>query len=87
MKFVVQLVDSFFKGDFVIQMDRCNPDSYYSLLDCFDYVLIKFYYECPLVIYVFWHLKHWVFIMQVKLVKCLVQNIVVDISFNQLGGL
>lgn len=25
--------------------------------------------------------------MQVKLVKCLVQNIVVDISFNQLGGL
>lgn len=25
--------------------------------------------------------------MQVKLVKCIVQNIVVDISFNQLGGL
>lgn len=28
-----------------------------------------------------------VFLWQVKLVKCLVQNIVVDISFNQLGGL
>lgn len=27
------------------------------------------------------------FLWQVKLVKCLVQNIVVDISFNQLGGL
>lgn len=27
------------------------------------------------------------FLLQVKLVKCLVQNIVVDISFNQLGGL
>lgn len=26
-------------------------------------------------------------LLQVKLVKCLVQNIVVDISFNQLGGL
>lgn len=25
--------------------------------------------------------------LQVKLVKCIVQNIVVDISFNQLGGL
>ncbi|KAL5698595.1 hypothetical protein ACHQM5_029613 [Ranunculus cassubicifolius] len=25
--------------------------------------------------------------LQVKLVKCLVENIVVDISFNQLGGL
>lgn len=25
--------------------------------------------------------------MQVKLVKCIIQNIVVDISFNQLGGL
>lgn len=24
---------------------------------------------------------------QVKLIKCLVENIVVDISFNQLGGL
>lgn len=25
--------------------------------------------------------------IQVKLVKCLVQNIVVDVSFNQIGGL
>ena len=25
--------------------------------------------------------------MQVKIIKCLVENIVVDISFNQLGGL
>jgi hypothetical protein len=25
--------------------------------------------------------------MQVKLVKCVVQNIAVDISFNQIGGL
>lgn len=25
--------------------------------------------------------------LQVKIIKCLVENIVVDISFNQLGGL
>lgn len=25
--------------------------------------------------------------MQVKLIKCLVDNIVVDVSFNQVGGL
>lgn len=29
---------------------------------------------------------HW-HILQVKIIKCLVDNIVVDISFNQLGGL
>ncbi|KAL6982233.1 hypothetical protein U1Q18_050740, partial [Sarracenia purpurea var. burkii] len=29
----------------------------------------------------------WILCWQVKLVKCIVQNIVVDISFNQLGGL
>ena len=28
-----------------------------------------------------------VLFLQVKLVKCIVQDIVVDISFNQLGGL
>lgn len=34
-------------------------------------------------------LSSWCFILiwQVKLVKCIVQNIVVDISFNQIGGL
>lgn len=31
--------------------------------------------------------KKYIFFSQVKLVKCLVQNIVIDISFNQLGGL
>lgn len=34
-----------------------------------------------------WQFECWVFCWQVKLVKCLVLNIVVDISFNQLGGL
>lgn len=34
-----------------------------------------------------WQFECCVFCWQVKLVKCLVQNIVVDISFNQLGGL
>lgn len=32
-------------------------------------------------------IKRCVFGSQVKLVKCLVQNIVIDISFNQMGGL
>lgn len=27
------------------------------------------------------------FVVQVKIIKCLIENIVVDISFNQLGGL
>ncbi|KAK6935640.1 hypothetical protein RJ641_032670 [Dillenia turbinata] len=31
--------------------------------------------------------NHYIKLQQVKLVKCLVQNVVVDISFNQLGGL
>jgi hypothetical protein len=39
---------------------------------------------------VFFHLvpfSHLVNYAQVKLIKCLVDNIVVDISFNQVGGL
>lgn len=44
-------------------------------------------------LFIYWILSYflssWCFILiwQVKLVKCIVQNIVVDISFNQIGGL
>ena len=40
-----------------------------------------------LISYLSGYLKVWLLWWQVKLVKCIVQNIVVDISFNQLGGL
>lgn len=33
------------------------------------------------------NLLHLCFLWQVKIVKCLVQNTIIDISFNQLGGL
>jgi hypothetical protein len=43
---------------------------------------------CHLYTYFSIHLCHsLMFHVQVKIIKCLVENIVVDISFNQVGGL
>lgn len=42
------------------------------------------YYSYIVHLVVFWKMNLW---CQVKLVKCMVQNLVVDISVNQIGGL
>jgi hypothetical protein len=45
-----------------------------------DLPLIFFSYICVI-------LACFMYNIQVKIIKCLVENIVVDISFNQVGGL
>lgn len=43
-------------------------------------ILLLFLYICAILTCFMYH-------VQVKIIKCLVENIVVDISFNQVGGL
>lgn len=44
-------------------------------------------FSISMLIYLMLVLRHWALWWQVKLAKCIVHNVVVDISFNQLGGL
>lgn len=79
--------------DFVDKQRKCKGSSHRKLSCRYmvGLLIISGIYPLSLrgnfVYLVFWFRLNVGFLWQVKLVKCIVQNMVVDISFNQLGGL
>jgi hypothetical protein len=67
-----------------------NRETYSSLYVTYFMVVLCYLYIAVLCLQLFIHLVPLILFVnhaQVKLIKCLVDNIVVDISFNQVGGL